>query len=79
MPLQPVAVDMTSKEPAEHSQLARLLTDLNGRRKSRADPEAPRIRGLAGQDAARKVVDAASKAGYLTVAPKEGMRGPLVV
>ena len=55
IPLQPVAVDMASEEPAEHSQLARLLTDLQSRGKSRVDPEMPLIRGLAGQDAARKV------------------------
>ena len=59
MPLQPVAMDMTSREPAEHSQLARLLTDLKSRRRGRADPETPLIRGLAGEEAAHKVGSAA--------------------
>ena len=55
MPLQPLALDMTSGEPAERSKLARLLTDLESHKKGRADPAIPPILGLAGNDAADKV------------------------
>ena len=63
MPLQPLALDMTSGEPAEHSKLARLLTNLKSREKGRADPEMAPIRGLAGEDAANKVGVLAFEAG----------------
>ena len=62
MPLQPLALDMTPGEPAEHSKLARLLHDLESRRdKGRADVEFLPIRGLAGEDAANKVGPLASQ------------------
>lgn len=63
VPLQPLALDMTSGEPAEHSKLARLLTNLKSREKGRADPEMAPIRGLAGEDAANKVGVLAFEAG----------------